>query len=517
MALYPVLGAQFVLVDDHEILNVLPPLGADPSVGAHLDLRGKALEADPAVGRFRPLYWSIRISEIALLGDQPGAWHAVILVYGLLSASLLYATARTLGATRLQSMLLGAWLLVAPGVSSLWVRLGADDTRATVFLTLALFAAAKAARAEGRRASAGWDALLVVAACAASLTKESFALASIGVAFFRAWLVMAPARTWRPATVPIASWIIGVFAIGAMAVALRISAAAGQFSHGGRYLAVPDPISYLGSIAHNAAILAFVGMLWIVPLAVFAARSHHWRQVLLASLPVVVLVGPQLLLYSQQGVFEGKYEAAAAIGVAAASMAIIVWMRAQRRARLYRGAIGLWTAGLLAFAFSTWTYVQSFAVDSVQLSRMVQTIASSAPRNQIVGIAADPGRQFEPVFSLLDHIGHQGRDDLQIRLLPLSPDRPYSALEASLAADLAANAVGQHPIDTCEGLAGMIVLGDEATARAALPCLGQGFRRVDFVSTVLLWGGDAVSLRPRLPGGTGVGYVLLLADQSSHV
>jgi hypothetical protein len=297
-----------------------------------------------------------------------------------------------------------------------------------------------------------------------------------------------------------------------MAVAFRVSAAAGEFSHGGRYLALPDPLSYLGSLAHNAAILTYVGMLWLVPLAVFATRSRHWRGILLASLPVVVLVGPQLLLYSQQGVFEGKYEAAAAIGVAAASMAVIMWMRSEDRPRLYRGAIGLWTAGLLAFGFSTWTYAQSFTVDSIQLSRMVQTVASLTSANEVIAIAADPGRQYEPVLSLLDHISHQGRGDLQIRLLPLPPAQPYSPLEVSLATDLTTSSVGQRLLDGCAGLGAVIVLGDEASTRARLPCLDQGFRRVDFKTTTLLWGGDVVSLRPRLPGTASVGYVLLTAD-----
>jgi hypothetical protein len=509
LTLYPVLTAQFVLVDDHEILNVLPPLGADPGEGPHLDLPGIALAADPAVGRFRPLYWTIRYSEIALLGDRPNAWHALVLSYGLISAGLLYATARTLGGSRLEAVLLGAWLLVAPGISSQWVRLGADDTRATVFLTLALLAAAKASRAGDKRASIDWDALLVLAASAAALTKEAFALASIAVAFFRAWLTMSRTSNWRLSAVPVAAWLIVLAAVGEIAAAFRISAAAGQFSHGGRYLALPDPASYIGSIAHNAAILAFVGMLWIAPLLVFAAPRGHWRPLVLAGLPILVLVGPQLLLYSEQGVFEGKYEAAAAIGVASLALASVAWLRLAGRVRRHRIAVGVWAAALVLFGFSTWTYAQSFTDDSIQLGQMVHTLATSTAANQTIAIAADPGRQYEPVLSLLDHLRHQGRDDLQVKLLPLPPDRPYSPLETSLATDLTTSFVGQL-LNSCDGLGAVIVLGDEASTRSALSCLAQGFRRDDFTTSVLLWGGDAVSLRPHLPGMTNVGYALLL-------
>ena len=107
MVLHPVLGARFVLVDDHEILSLVPPIGAAPGVRPQLDLPGMAFASDPSVGRFRPLYWTVRFGEIALLGDNASAWHAVVLALGIISACLLYATARALGASYAASVLLG--------------------------------------------------------------------------------------------------------------------------------------------------------------------------------------------------------------------------------------------------------------------------------------------------------------------------------------------------------------------------------------------------------------------------
>jgi hypothetical protein len=54
----------------------------------------------------------------------------------------------------------------------------------------------------------------------------------------------------------------------------------------------------------------------------------------------------------------------------------------------------------------------------------------------------------------------------------------------------------------------IIVLGDEQQTLRKLPCLTSGFQRQDFSSNVLLWGGDAVSLRPRLPGPAREGYLV---------
>jgi hypothetical protein len=344
---------------------------------------------------------------------------------------------------------------------------------------------------------------MVVAALSAALTKEAFSLAIIGVAALR---TVMSGRTIKP---PAAAWLVLVAGLAELAIAIAVGASAGQFSAGGRYVAVPRPIEFIGSLAHNTVVLAFVGMLWVAPLMLFRPiRTCRW----LLSVPVLVLVVPQLLLYSEQGAFEGKYEAAGGIGIAGASMTCLVWLQHIGRETRYRSGLGLWIAGLLAFGFSTWTYARYFTEDSVQLRSMVQAVAASTQPTQIVAIAADPGRQYEPILSLVDHIAHQGRGDAQIKLLPLPPAQPYSAIEASLAQDLPARRMAQLTSTDCRNLGAIIVLGDETAARAELPCLDQAFefQRREFSADVLLWGGDAVSLRPRLPGTAHVTYLVFL-------
>ena len=516
VVLSPVLNARFVLVDDHEILSLVPPIGAPSGVRPQLDVRGMAFASDPSVGRFRPLYWTVRFGEIALLGDNATAWHALILTFGLVAAGLLYAAGRSLGASRVAAALLGGWLLVAPGVSSLWVRLGADDTLATVFLSLSLLAATRAARTG---ASGLWDVLLVIAALAATLTKEAFSLAMIGVAVFRASLYQTRTSTWRLWRVPTAAWLVLLVGVAGTAYAFLTGRAAGPLSYGGRYLALPDPVSYLRSVVQNAAILVYVGLGWIALLALFGYAKRQTRKeraaMLIAGLSAAALVVPQLLLYSQQGIFEGKYEAAAAVGVAGTAMLAVVWLERRGQVRLYKVGLGLWTVTLAAFALSTWTYAWYFTEDSLQLNRLVETVAASTPTSQTIGIAADPARQYEPILSLVDHVAHQGQGNFEIKVLPLAPDRPYSALEASFASELAASALAQPPLSTCGDLGAMIVLGDEGATRRALPCLNQGFRRLEFSEAVLLWGGDAVSLRPRLPGIGRISYVVYLVERAS--
>ena len=189
----------------------------------------------------------------------------------------------------------------------------------------------------------------------------------------------------------------------------------------------------------------------------------------------------------------------------------LAWLRDRAQQVFYAGIV-CWAVAVGGFALSTWSYASFFAEDSVQLQRLVSRVAVTAPAGAFVGIAGDPAADYEPMLSLEDHQVHAGRDDLQIRALVLTPEAPYNPQEARLAQSLLNTSLGLpnplHP-GYCTLLAAVIVLRDEDAARRALPCL-TNFDRVDLSAQVLLWGGDQVSLRPRLPGFARPGYVLFV-------
>jgi hypothetical protein len=221
-----------------------------------------------------------------------------------------------------------------------------------------------------------------------------------------------------------------------------------------------------------------------------------------------------VLLYSNQGILEGRYELPAALGVAGLVTAGLWWLHERGASQLYRLSTGIFGVTLIAFGFSTWTYASFFAADSVQLHRLILEVGAKAPPGSVLGIAADPGRQYEPIQSLLTHLARYGSADAQVELLPLvPPDLTYTPREASLVQDLNANPLLHSPASSdtgCANLSAVILLGDELLTHDTLPCLAHGFRREEFSTAVLLWGGEAVSLRPRIPGLAPISYVLLL-------
>ena len=66
LVLQPVLHAEFVLVDDHEILRLTLPDAPAPLS----QLSNRVLSDDRAAGRFRPIYWVARLGETNLVRDR---------------------------------------------------------------------------------------------------------------------------------------------------------------------------------------------------------------------------------------------------------------------------------------------------------------------------------------------------------------------------------------------------------------------------------------------------------------
>jgi hypothetical protein len=126
-----------------------------------------------------------------------------------------------------------------------------------------------------------------------------------------------------------------------------------------------------------------------------------------------------------------------------------------------------------------------------------------------VAVVADPGRDYEPALSIVDHIAYRGRPDLQVRLVPaVSTEATNSRAEAALATDLQKTITPltvSPDAATCASVGAMIVLPD-IDPNTNVPCTGDELRPVDFNTSVLLWGGESVSLRPRLPGFAPEGY-----------
>lgn len=513
-----------MLVDDHEILSYSPITLQHPQITPPPDLGRRLLVDEPALGRLRPTYYLARMGEIALLGDRPLAWHALRLAMAVGAAALLYGVFRAAGVGIVPSAFFGAWLLVAPGVSSIWIRLGPAETIGTLLLVASAWSAG---RSTLPRASSVWEWGSLAAAIAAMLSKESFIFAMPALAGLRLYLRYLrggwPALGSRRALWPPALLLAATLAAGG--AALLIARSAGTTSYGGAYLDT-GLATYGRNILVSLVVLAKLGG-WLAPvlLAGFAllvvqrrCRTQDVGRWGAATALALLLVLPQVLLYARGGVLVERYILPAGLGMAAGLTAILGWFQLHRHRRLFLVGALLWGEVLVLGGLATWMEADAFRADALQLERLVTTIATSAPRNAVVGIAADPADHYEKSISLLYHLAHTGRSDLDIRLLPVRPGHAYTVAEEAYSdtlrglhfrgqADLA-----QHG---CEDLAAVILLASEASAREALPCLqSTGLGRVDFVAPVYVW--DPIHAASSLSAPqVSLGYSLLLAQQKA--
>jgi hypothetical protein len=520
LALSPALRAGFVLPDDHGILAHAATTIQHPQIPHPMSVVERALTEDSARGRFRPVSVLIRYAQIDVLQDRPWAWHAFTLAVGIAAAWLLYATAGRVLCAVLPAVMVGAWLLLTPGASFTWVRLGPQEIPGTLLFAASAYCAVRAVRASGP----AWDVGYVLAAIAAALTKESFALTLPALAAWRVavWLFAAGAcpRKRREALVAAASVALGGVLLSLLI--FEVGRRAGASSDGGRFLHL-DPASYFGLVLDNAVLLYLAGgWLVLLPGLLFAVawirKRCRPREIvgwLVGLVLVLLLVVPQILLYSSTGLMTERYVLPAGLGVAAAAAAGLAWLHRTGRRAVYWIGLLAWAAVLLVDAGISHTDAEYFRADSEQLASMVNSVATSAPIGSTVALAVNPVEHYEQAVSLLYHLAHTGRSDLRIDLLVVPPDHDLSAADAELPHNLIQNLfsgpAAVTPAD-CPKLGAVILLVSRERASQVLPCINTATpRSVSFRDNVTAMS-DLLPLPWPPRTRTEVGYTVLLND-----
>jgi hypothetical protein len=120
--LHPMLRADFGMIDDHEIVTIL---GRDNRVGMSeiIPLIPKwAIEHN---GRFRPVYYGVRILEASVFGGNASLWYANRLLLALVSALALYWALRVASSPFHAGV--ATLLLFAGPQNEMWTRLGPQE------------------------------------------------------------------------------------------------------------------------------------------------------------------------------------------------------------------------------------------------------------------------------------------------------------------------------------------------------------------------------------------------------
>jgi hypothetical protein len=423
LSLYPTASAGFVLVDDHEILGFTPQAAANPQLGPAPDLGRRIFAMDAASGRARPLYWVIRYVESFVFDAHPRAWHVAYIGLGIACALGLFAALRQLGIGRVPALLAGLWVLLAPGISTVWIRLGPQEGPGTACLIAGVWALAMSMRPG---ASAVWLWLCVALTLGAALIKESFTLVPPSLVLL--WLTLV----WTRRSSRVATWrALGpmlVLALGG-GIALVAAYATARLSDPRSYgagILTASRVSLDDATPYNVAALFAEGGL-VLPLlmigpALLYSRGSRPKGLFLGwcggLLVVSALIIPQLILYrGEPGFAVTRYMLPAGLGLAVGFAAGAHWLQVMRLRVLFVAALAIWCGVLLLGAVQTWYQAESHRADSVALGRMVEAIAQSAPAGATVGAAIVPVEEVELAYSLPYHLAAKGRPDLSTRAI----------------------------------------------------------------------------------------------------
>jgi hypothetical protein len=345
LVLGPALSSQFGPTDDHEIAMMLGPDRRLPLVDVPAEIARHLVEGN---GRFRPVYWILRVLETSVWGWSPGAWYIDRLALAVATVGA-GAWLAALFVPRSIAILTGLFVVIGPQAEA-WFRLGPQEAYAA---PLALAGLALV----GRRHPWTGMFLMVLAA----LTKESFLpLALLGAGW--AWHL----GFRRPAV----SSALAVCVIGAAIAFLWIS--------GGDYYAQDRSFE---AIARETAwmlyepAIAFGWPLLLCAAALTARRSLRWP--MLVGL-VAAIVLPQAVVYAGLGwtPWVGRYllpAVLATVAIAAAALGALA------RRHVLLGAGGMALAGLLALQ-------QSMALVPVSNGWAVTGIAFQASLSQLESV-----------------------------------------------------------------------------------------------------------------------------------
>lgn len=180
----PLLGAQWSMIDDHEVVATIGlrdrlPLSEIPSALGKTEIGSAGVSV-----RFRPSYYSLRLLEAATWGKQPQLWYAARIVIAVLFALVLTSVCLRLGGPILTFGFL-VFELSRPYWADIFARLGPAETYAVLGLCLIVLGFIAAAKR-------GWSALpciaIAVGVVIAAGSKENFII----LAALPLWLIFSP-------------------------------------------------------------------------------------------------------------------------------------------------------------------------------------------------------------------------------------------------------------------------------------------------------------------------------------
>ncbi|MDJ0843115.1 hypothetical protein [Crocosphaera sp.] len=370
---------------------------------------------DYNMGRFVPLYYTNQVLLTQLLGINATVWFTFSCLLLSLTAFSMVWFARLLNIPILIACLFPALALVGPQ-ASIWTQPSYTQVTGTFFLAVAMVLAVLGAKSQHKTQTLVFNVLFVLSTLCASLIKESYIVCIPALIALRVWsyshfkgtsLYKSVQKTLKTNIV-----IVGILIAELCYIFFVIG------SDGMNYAGIDQQTFQLSKIFGTALDLFYSSHLWIflaslvATLIIINYKKNSLQGFIKQLLPAVIIslliMGPQILLYTKSGILGmlGYYLIPATIGSAFLITYSIKLLRTHSKVMAYI-FICISIAVITSSIPQVWSVYNNITDNNANINRLFQKIADCTPNNEAVLLAVNPRVRYEAASvtpTILDYV-----------------------------------------------------------------------------------------------------------------
>ena len=420
----PTLATRFDFIDDGNLVYPTRPMPIGERLGV---VWGKIAANYEHLGPFRPTLWLHWELEADLFAGNAFAWRLARLCWCALAAGMFLWLMHELRLSRWASLLAAALAMWNPFRNEIWTSLTLAEGVAMPYALLALVAALRAGRADGRWSRFGWEITALIACLVALGCKNVFvALVPVQIALRLCPEGWNPRENWRQH-----GWRSCVLALPIVPFAIhfvyfKLNWHPGQYQPPGPSLA--QLARYLNALK-GAISLDFLGLGLATALCALVARGSLraiWRNHSSAVVTALLLLLGGIALYVQMDGISGRYTMPAVWGLDILIAVVLSETLALPALWWKRAAIGAFAVGLVAVAGANVGRQQRFAARADMLWQALKWVerqpaaegttvawisdsAADSAAGKTAYLASNPGLNIEEGIHFGWHLQARGR------------------------------------------------------------------------------------------------------------
>ncbi|MBD2017320.1 hypothetical protein H6F96_25565 [Microcoleus sp. FACHB-53] len=396
------------LVDDHEFASIYYDLDIK-KIGLIKSIL-EWLQNDHVFGRFRPVYYIHRILIIKILGFNLFALSVYNLFLAGFSTFFLFIFAKKLGFTFTESLLF-SFFNVLGLQSEVWWQLGPAETLGTFFLSVTLMCLVFSVLSEKFKAI--WKFLFCFFTILMSLTKESFSLIIPVMIFINVWFSHDINNlSWHESFKKNSTLIVFLSFFFSLEIAYIKYFVGTDFGYAGyegfHYLKFFQTLNSINQYVSGWLILLSLILVILVARVIKNQSYIYIAQKLYKPFAAFILVLlPQLLLYSKSGMSDYRYLLPVVFGYALLILFITDFLKTYKTVSVL--FLLILSLNLCGKFYLAWNNSFLFSNSGKITTALLNTLEMNTQPESKILIVADPTTHQQWILSLKRYLKYIAR------------------------------------------------------------------------------------------------------------